>query len=185
MKRTLGLALFLLVFVSICVITVLGGPAVGLRAELNIENADIGIPGITKMYEARLINRSRWPIRVHYCDFVDDAMAHGEVVAYTIERWDGVAHEWRTIVHANGLDFCRPYPLGMTQTKLTSRLLWPGQSLSTGEEATGARDGFDIGDKARFVIFIAPGHERSEQIATPEFLIDEHRQTDTPVRVRH
>ena len=81
------------VLVPTCVITVLGGPANGLRAELNIENADSGIPGVTKMYETRLINRSRWPIRFHYCDFVDDAMAHGEELAYTVERWDGVAHD--------------------------------------------------------------------------------------------
>jgi hypothetical protein len=183
--RKLGLALVVVVLVLACVLAVVGGPSDGLRAELNTENADIGIPGITKMYEARLTNRSRWPIRIQYCDFVDDAMAHGEEVAYTIERWDDVAQHWTTIVRANGKDFCRPYPLGIIRAKLTSRLLWPGQSISTGQEATAARDEFVIGDKARFVIFAAPARDRSAQLATAGFVIDQHPETDVPMRVRH
>jgi hypothetical protein len=186
MKAKFSIAFVIVVVVVFAsVITVLGGPADGLRAELKIEVADIGVPGITKMYEARLINHSSWPIRVHYCDFVDDAMTHGEEVAYTVERWDALAHEWRTVVRANGQDFCRPYPLGIVRSKLTSRLLWPGQSLATGEEATAARDGFSIGDTARFVIFTAPGQNQTRQIATGEFVIDEHRTTDSPIRVKH
>ena len=185
MKRKIGIAFVLLVVALLTAVTIFGGPAVGLRAELKIENADIGIPGITKMYEAQLVNRSPWPIRVHYCDFLDDSMTHGEEVAYSVERWDGLAHEWRTVVAANGPDFCKPYPLGMVKTKLTTRLLWPGQSLSTGDEATAARDGFNTGDRARFVIFAAPGHNQFAQIATTEFVIDEHRTTTAPLRVEH
>jgi hypothetical protein len=182
--RKPGLAYVAVVLALVSVIAVFGGPNDGLQAELSTEKADIGIPGITKMYEARLINRSLWPIRVQYCDFVDDSMTHGEEVAYTVERWDDVTRQWKTTVRANGRDFCRPFPLGIVRAKLTTRLLWPGQTLSTGQEATAARDGFDIGDKARFVIFAGPAGDRAAQIATAEFFIDQHRETDVPVRVR-
>lgn len=186
MKRKLGFAAVLLALVVLTsIVTLFGGPADGLRAELKIENADIGIPGITKMYMARLVNRSPWPIRVHYCDFVDDSMTHGEEVAYGIERWNGQAREWRTVVAANDANFCRPYPLGMVKTNLTSRLLWPGQSISTRDEATAARDVFNLGDRARFVVFAAPVQNHPEEITTAEFVIDEHRTTTDPVRIAH
>jgi hypothetical protein len=173
--RKLGLALIVVVLGLVCVITIFRRSVDGLRAELTIENADTGIPGITKVYGARLINRSLKPVRVQYCDFVDDSMTHGEMVAYAVERWDGIAQQWRTTVRANERDFCRPFPIGIVRAKLTSRLLWPGQSISTEQETTAAQDGFEIGNKARFVIFAALASDRSAQFATPEFVIDQHR----------
>jgi hypothetical protein len=175
----------ILAVVTVSVFAVLGGPKTGLRAEVTVDNADIGIPGISKMYEARIINRGIWPVRVHYCAFVDDDNSPGTMVAYAVERWDNVSHSWTTIVSMSGADFCKPYPLGIVSANLTSRLLWPGQSLSTGEEATAARDGFNIGDRARFVVFAGKEEDLSSAIATPEFIIDEHSQTDIPLRVRH
>jgi hypothetical protein len=174
-----------LVATGISVFAVLGGPKEGLQAEVTVDNADIGIPGISKMYEARLINRGLWPIRVHYCAFVDDSMSPGTMVAYAVERWENTLGSWKTIVRASGADFCRPYPLGIVKASLKSRLLWPGQSLSTEEEATAARDGFNIGDRARFVVFAGEPEDSSSAIATPDFIIDEHRQTDVPLRIRH
>jgi len=154
MKRRLGLVFFCILILLVIAFGVMlfSSHSHGLRAELKIETADIGIPGITKAYEAKLVNRSLWPIRVQYCDFMTDAMTRRKSVPYTLERWDANANEWKTMVRANGEEFCRPYPLGIVQAKLRSRLLWPGQSISTGEEATAARDGFSIGDKVRFLI---------------------------------
>src|ERR1035438_6026666 len=157
----------------------------GLRAELIVNNADIGIPGISKMYEARLVILASWPIRVSYCDFVDDTLTRGKMVGYAVERWDNVARSWTTVVDAHGVDFCKPYPLGIVKANLTSGLLWPGQSISTGEEATAARDGLNIGDRARFVVFPGMAQESVSVIATSDFVIDQHRQTDVPLRVRH
>jgi hypothetical protein len=185
-KMFVALAGSVVVLTSVAVsgFLVLGGPIGGLRAEVTVDNADIGIPGISKMYEARLLNQGPWPIRVHYCAFVDDTNSPGTMVAYAVERWDQDSRSWKTIVKASGADFCKPYPLGIVRANLKSRLLWPGQSLSTGEEATAARDGFNIGDRARFVIF--PGPEGSSSgVATSNFIIDEHRQTDEPLRIRH
>src|SRR6185312_14307059 len=119
--RTLGLVIAALLVVVIgSVVAAVGGSSSGLKAEVYVENADIGIPGITKMYGARLVNRSGWPIRVHYCDYVDDALSHGKTLAYAVERWNAVSQQWTTIVQANGSHFCEPYPLGMIKTKLTS-----------------------------------------------------------------
>ena len=170
---------------AVSMFAILGGPKEGLRTDVFVDNADIGIPGISKMYEARLVNREWWPIRVHYCAFVDDTNSPGTMVAYAVERWDNALHSWKTIVRANGADFCKPYPLGIVRANLKSRLLWPGQSLSTGEEATAARDGFNIGDRARFVLFPGATEDSLPAVATSAFIIDERRQTDVPLRVRH
>jgi len=181
--KALTLTVVALVVASAALI--LGGPRQGLRAEVSVESADIGIPGISKMYEARLFNRSSWPVRVHYCAFVDDTNSPGTMVGYAVQRWDPAKHSWQTIVRANGPDFCTPYPLGIVRAHFESKLLWPGQSLSTGEEATAARDGFKIGDRARFLVSDDLVGDPMNAIATPEFVIDEHRSTDEPLRVRH
>jgi hypothetical protein len=183
-KAAASLLVILTVF-AISSSWILGGPKNGLRAEITVDKADIGIPGVSKMYEARIVNRASWPIRVHYCDFVDDTNSRGTMAAYTVERWDNPTSGWTTIVRMNGDDFCKPYPLGIVSAKLKSKLLWPGQSLSTGEEATAARDGFNVGDRARFVVFAGAAEDSAATLATSAFIIDEHRQTDVPVRVRH
>ena len=104
---------------------------------------------------------SRSILRLHYRrhDAWRSCSPHGGALGWHSERMG------KTIVRANGEEFCRPYPLGIVQAKLTSRLLWPGQSLSTGEEATAARDGFSIGDKPRFVIYTGAG--RAEPVKSP------------------
>ena len=156
-----------------------------LGAELVVTNADIGIPGVSKMYEARLANRGWWPSRISYCDFVDDASAHGQMVAYAVQRWDNQTQRWATVVEATASDFCKPYPLGITSAKLTSGLLWPGRSLGTGEEATAARDAFNVGDRGRFVVFAGNPGDYSTSFATTAFNLDEHPQMDIPFRGRH
>lgn len=157
----------------------------GLRAELIVSNADIGIPGISKMYGARLFNRSLWPIHVSRCDYVDDTMTPGKMVAYAVQRWDEKANQWTTVVESSVSDFCKPYPLGILRAKATTGFLWPGQSLSTGEEATAARGTFNLGDKGRFVIFVGAPGDYSRTLSTPEFVIDQHPETDISLRIRH
>jgi len=170
---------------SVLLLWFIGGPRTVLRAELYVESEDLGIPGISKVYGARLVNRGFWPVRVRYCDFVDDAMQRGKMIAYTVERQDSANHNWITVVRANGRDYCKPYPLGIVQAAMKTRLLWPGQSLSTNEEATAARSVFQTGDKARFVVFPENQEDGSSAIPTSDFTIDEHPTTDIPVRVSH
>jgi len=186
-RRVLVGATSIVFSVAAILLTVGGMPGsiAGLRAEVVTSKADIGIPGISKIYDARLVNRGIWPVRVSYCDFISDNSTRGKMIGYSVERWDSMARKWTTIVDVHGADFCKPYPLGIVEARLTSTLLWPGQSLSTGEEATAARDAFNVGDRARFVVFRGTSEDSTSAVATPDFVIDEHRQTDVPLRVLH
>ena len=156
-----------------------------LKADVVTRNADIGIPGITKMYKATLTNRGLLPSRVTRCNFIDDTMSPGTMVAYAVQRWNETTKQWDTMVEFGKSEFCKPYPLGIVKATVADGWLWPGKSLSTGEEATAARDAFNVGDRARFVIFTGDPGDHTTSVATPGFSIDEHRQGNANFRVKH
>jgi hypothetical protein len=156
-----------------------------VRTKLHVESADLGIPGITKIYDASITNYGHMPVRVTRCNFIDDTMTHGMSVAYAIQRWDDKTKQWRQVLGASRKSFCHPYPLGIIKAELHTAWLWPGQSLSIGEEATAARDDLNIGDQVRFVIFTAEPGDYSSSIATEGFTIDEHSTSDVDFRIRH
>jgi hypothetical protein len=149
-----------------------------LRAKVLTRSEDIGIPGITKMYEATLTSRGLLPVSITRCDFIDDTGSPGTMVAYAVQRWNESRKQWDTIVEFGKSQFCKPYPLGIVKAELVNRWLWPCQSLSTGEEATAAREGFARGDRARFVIFVRAAGDYDSSVATADFIIDEHQRTD-------
>jgi hypothetical protein len=184
-KRTAILVLLVLFPAVLLVSVVMRAKNGELRADLVVTNADIGIPGISKMYEATLTNRGLLPVRVTRCNFIDDTLSPGTNVAYAVQRWDGGSKRWATVVEWRQSEFCKPYPLGIVEANLTRSWLWPGQKLSTGEEATAARDGFNVGDRGRFVVFTGTPGDYSSAVLTSEFVIDERPQTDVPLRVRH
>jgi hypothetical protein len=156
-----------------------------IRADIIVINVDIGIPGISKMYEGRITNIGFLPVRVKRCDFLDDTLSAGAMVAYAVQRRDATLGNWETVVEIDKEIFCKPYPLGIVEAKLVDGWLWPGRSLGTGEEATAAR-GFKRGDIARFIIFTdAPG-DYGSALATPQFTIDEEPdQGSVDLRLRH
>jgi hypothetical protein len=43
----------------------------GLHADVIVRNADLGIAGITKTYEAKLTNYGIFPASVTVCDFIE------------------------------------------------------------------------------------------------------------------
>ena len=149
-----------------------------LHADYSVAKADIGIPGISKLYDAHITNFGIFPRRIGSCEFVTDAFASGVSIGYRLQRWDAQSRRWQTVLDAAS-EYCRPYPLGMIRARLTSKVLWPGQTLSTGEEATGARDGLK-GQTIRFAV-VANGRE----FPTASFVIDEQVQRpDVDYRVR-
>jgi hypothetical protein len=151
----------------------------GLHADYTIETAEIGIPGISKLYDAHLTNYGALPSRIERCQFTTDASEKGVSIGYKLQRLDSSTHSWRTLMDVSGI-YCQPYPLGMAQTRLASKLLWPGQKLSIGPEATGARGRFK-GERLRFVV-VAGGRD----FPTQSFIIDEEMKgTDVGYRVRH
>ena len=180
----------LLASISMCV----GGlfslnPILGvslLAASWKTTSGGIGIPGLTKTYEGSLTNRSILPVRVSVCDYVTDALGHGESVAYSVERWDQSSGKWRFFWGIRSRDFCKPYPLGITSdSRIRTVWLWPGQSLSTDFVAIQAVDGLELGDRLRFTITPFRSHA-DIAVASPPFMIDE-RPTDSSVdfRIRH
>ena len=160
----------------------------GLHADVVEHRASIGIPGITKTYEATVTKYGLLPVLVERCTYISDTMTPGKMVAYNIERWDPQSHIWKTALEFAKPNFCTPVPLSMGETHWVRSWLWPGQSLSTEEEATGARQPFKKGDTLRFVIVTGvTGAARTRaSYPTPSFTIDEQMlDSDTPYRVRH
>jgi hypothetical protein len=157
-----------------------------LVAELITLKVEFAIPGISKAYEAKVVNRGLLPARVDRCDFVDDALSKGRMVAFAVQRWDEKAQAWKSVVQLDGTNFCKPYPLGIMQAKVAHGWLWPGQAISTGQEATAARGAFHRGDRARFVVFLKQPGDYSSSLATESFVIDEEiTGPDVGYRVRH
>lgn len=156
-----------------------------LRAHLTIDNADLGIPGISKSYDAGITNYGRGPTLVTRCDFVTDANDSGEQLAFAIQRWDGTSGKWNEILGTSRKTFCHPYPLGMSQTHLDRKWFWPGQSLSIGEEATAAREEVRVGDKLRFVLFTGEPGDYGSSMPTEAFVIDQAQSDDVAYRIRH
>ena len=154
----------------------------GLHADVSVGKADYGIDGITKVYQAKLTNYGLMPASISVCDFVDDTFSRGTHIGSLIERWDASSKNWVPVTEFDKSGFCRPYPLGIVEAHVVRKRLWTGQSVSTGEEATAAREPLTIGDKARFVLYTGG----IESIPTAPVLIDEHPIHDQiPYRVRH
>ena len=122
----------------------------GLHADVTVSEGDTGIPGLTQLIDAHLTNFGFFPETVERCELVSDAGAHGVSVAYRLEQLDTGTHGWKTLFDT-AESYCRPYPLGIAQSKLVTKRLWPGQTLSIGSEATAAR-GKLKGETMRFVI---------------------------------
>ena len=150
----------------------------GLHADVHVESADIGIPGVSKMYEATLTNDGSLPATVEQC------REHNEEgfetnAAYNIERRDRQGRAWRPV-----FQFAQPKSCAGTSWTL----LWPGQRISTGEEATAARSAFRKGDTVRFVVAtrVSVQHRKSELHPTAGFTLDEENtDRDINYRVKH
>ena len=155
----------------------------GLHADVVVRKADYGIPGISKVYEAKLTNVSIIPVKITVCDFVDDAMERGTTIRTSIERWDPITKKWQNIFKdLDESSWCQPYPLGIVEATVTTKKLLLLQSISGGEGAVAAYDIFAVGDRARFVVFPSNGLA----ISTAAISIDEHQTVpNVPYRVRH
>ena len=159
-----------------------------LYAEYSVARSDIGIPGISKLYEAKLVNRGFFPVQIEVCDAVTDVLSPEIALAYAVERWDPISKTWTQIADLGDSRRCTPYPLGWVSAQLKRTGLRPGQSISGGEEATAAR-GFHRGDSVRFVAYSAfrnAGPIRKEPYATAAFAIDEEIEAGVAgLRVKH
>lgn len=162
--------------------------AYGLHADVVIEDASIGIPGQTKLYWAKLSNFGIFPVKLASCDFITDAMDRETGYPYAVQRWNPSSNSWDTISEINGDVFCEPAPLSKVKADVVYKRLWPGKSVETEWEATGAREPFQKGDKARFVVFRTTDKTIAWETAVPSvpFIIeDDVERGDTSFRVKH
>ena len=161
----------------------------GLHVDALNRYSEIGIPGQTQMYWPRLYNYTIWPVKLVACNYVTDAMRPGTEYPYAVQRWNVSSNSWETIVEVNGESFCYPYPLGMAKTDLISERLWPGISVDVMEgEATGARESFQKGDQARFVVFTTTNKSYASQTAltsVPFVIQDQVIRGDSSFRLKH
>src|SRR6266540_1145946 len=51
---------------------------------------------ITKMYEAELTNYGILPVAVTRCEFLNDTLSRGTMVAYGAERWNRTSGQWES-----------------------------------------------------------------------------------------
>lgn len=121
----------------------------GMHADVTAFKGDMG-QGVTTFFDAHLTNFGFYPQEIERCEFVSDAGAHEVSVAYRLEQLDTGTRTWKTLFNS-AQSFCRPYPLGIAHSKLVKKAIWPGQTLSTGAEATAARAMLK-GATMRFVI---------------------------------
>lgn len=158
----------------------------GLHVDVLSEDRYIGIPGQTKMYRAELSNFTFWPVRLDACDYITDAFDHGTEYPYAIQHWNSNSGSWQTISEPNREDFCRPAPSSKIKADQLSRRLLPGMSVKVSDgEATGARDAFRKGDRARFVVFKNLG-DWPGAVASETFIIeDDVLRNGEPFRMKH
>ena len=157
-----------------------------LHADAIVQTASIGIPGVTKLYKAQLVNYGLIPMPVTRCDSVNDASARETQIGYGLQRWNRDSMQWKTVTEIDWDTFCKPYALGIVQGSVTTKWLWPGQSLESSDEATAARGAFEKGDAARFLVYARTGDTTLRGIPTGAFLIDEQpSENSIEFRVAH
>src|SRR5260370_21374489 len=84
-----ALATSLIIFIAFVFVAKTSQNFSVLHAEYTVETADIGIPGITKMYDARLVNSGRAPVRIEICAYIDDARGRGGGPAFFVQEYYG------------------------------------------------------------------------------------------------
>jgi hypothetical protein len=125
----------------------------GLHVDVVVYDANIGIPGQTKMYQVKLTNFTLLPVTLDSCSFLTDTLNSGTDYPYCVQRWDTNQVAWQTVAEPSREDFCAN-TLGRASSNIDSSTFWPGMSVDVMDgEATGARSTFSKGDSARFVVF--------------------------------
>lgn len=96
------------------------------------------------------------------------------MVAFNLEQWHVANNEWVRVMEFAKPELCSPMVTSMGSTKWVRSLLWPGQTLSTEEEATAAR-GFRKGDTLRFAIAtdVTGKSDPRPSYRTPPITLDE------------
>jgi hypothetical protein len=148
----------------------------GLHVDVVVTSSSdlVTVEGATKIYDARLTNDGILPARMKVCDYVDSGGRETRV-DYVVERWDAQTGQW-TLVPAwdDSLTrwFCRP-SFEVAGEHVTSRWLWPGQSIWIGQVIPPEREGFHIGDDGRFTVSLGADGNWINAISTSPFRVEQ------------
>jgi len=161
----------LLVVIALVLVAALrvGVMSYGVHVDIMRMTADVGIPGVTTSYAVKLSNRTVLPITFEGVQMPGGYPTSGVWYHYRVERWDAKAKTWCTVAEIN--------PTTMSNNPVVTKRLWPGGTLyPVTWEATAAREAFQKGDQARFVIFSslkAADASGQKIIYSPAFQIEE------------
>jgi len=166
--RKTNTLLVLLALVLVVALSV-GVMSYGVHVDIMRTTADVGIPGVTTSYGVKLRNHTVLPITFEGVQMPGGYPASGVWFHYRVERWDTKAKTWSTVAEIN--------PTTMGNNPVVTKRVWPGGTLyPVTWEATAARDAFQKGDQARFVIFSslkAADASGQKVIYSPAFQIEE------------
>jgi len=160
----------------------------GLHVDAVNEDANIGIPGQTKMYWPEISNFSLLPVRLPACRPVSDTLNPPLEYAYAVQRFDERSQSWQTIENATKFEFCvNPFT---NESGLVHSYLLPGSSVKVmSGSAVGAMDSFHKNDLARWVVFrqVFPSANWNTAVASIPFRIEDdvQRNEGGPFRVQH
>jgi hypothetical protein len=161
----------------------------GLNLEVTSVQGSYGIPGQTHVYSAKLINFGVTPVKLAGCDYTSDTLSEETDYPYALQRLNPNSNEWVTIFAMTTGDYCRPIPLHGGGNHMVTKNLLPSDSIEfIPNEATGAREPFKHGDKARFVAFLHLGEDAwTDAIYSEPFTIQDNvdHGYDSGYRIKH
>jgi hypothetical protein len=151
----------------------------------------IGIPGQTQLYSGEFTNYSVLPVKFVACDYTSDTLSDETDFPYGLQRWNSSSNSWETIFAIESEDYCQPMPTHGGGNHIISKWILPLQSIQVvSDEATGAREPFRKGDRARFVAFrdVSNGNAWNTAIVSETFVIEDDviRDENSPsLRIQH
>lgn len=151
----------------------------------------IGIPGQTRMYSGEFTNYSILPVKFAACDFTSDINIDETAFPYGLQRWNSSSNSWEIIFAIESENYCQPMPTVGGGHHIVSKWILPFQSIQViSPEATGARDSFRKGDKARFIVFkdVSNSNIWNTAIISETFIIEDdvERDENSPsLRIAH
>lgn len=129
------------------------------------------------MYSGQFTNYSITPVKFVACDYTSDTLTAETEFSHGLQRWNFSTNYRETIYAIESEDYCQPMPAVGGGNHIVSKWIFPFQSTEVvSDEATGAREPFRQGDKARFVVFkdVSNGNAWENAIFSEAFVIEDN-----------
>jgi hypothetical protein len=118
----------------------------GIHADVVRKDADIGAPGVKRLYTVRLTNYTVLPYSFEQVRFPGGYLGSGNWSKYEIQKRNAKGGEWSTVVQIN--------PTEANLNSTATKKLWPGQSFfPIPWDPVEARSGVQTDDTIRFAVY--------------------------------